>query len=358
MRTRAIILLAAASCLPAPARAQKSDPFIRLVEFQIWADWRGPEVPRLLSNLYNEKGRSHNFQLQPRYELFLWDEGRVRGWVDEAIKLGCFNLFSIGDDTRVSEGYLFTTEGLNPSFRDFYFNSVAYAHKHGLMAAVEPRALPKPVTRENVRKWAVSFLDPSLGRDKVTDIVKMSIEWFDAYKHNPNIAEETEAFIEGVRSVNPGVLVYLDSIGGRWRQVRQFHNWIMGRYPEMIISHYLNADQVEAFRAAGAANMMVQINPQEFQPDDGQFFVFHDRTVKILKEVVAKKVPLLSISGVNYGYSHYNYDLFLDILRPHLNLVRTVPELRAVLGKNRPVNKAAPADVRAEELETQRKRAR
>jgi hypothetical protein len=352
MKSRLTLLLLA---VLAPLAGQEPEKFIRLVEFQVWADWRGPEVPRLLSQLYNRTGRSHNFQLQPRYELFVWDQERTRAWVDEAVKLGCCNLFNIGDDTRVTEGYLFTGDGLQPAFREFFLDSVAYAHRRGLMAAVEPRALPRPATRENVRKWAASFLDPALGREKIVDIVKMSIEWFDAYKHNPEIAAETEAFIEGIRQVNPNVLVYLDSIAYSWRQVRAYHYWIMDRYPEMIISHYLNGDQVEPFRAAGAANLMVQINPQEFQPEAGQFFVYHDRTVKILKEVVAKKVTLLSIAGVNYGYSHYNYDLFLDLIRPHLNLVRAVPELRAGLGRNRPARKVTPAGFREDELDAQKK---
>lgn len=330
----------------------ESDRFIRLVEFQVWADWRGPEVPRLLSNIYNEKGESHNFQLP--HHLFLWDADRMRGWVDEAVKLGCFNLFTLGDDTRVAEGYLFTDDGLNPTFRDFYFNTVAYAHSRGLMVGVEPRALPRPVTEENIEKWASSFLDPSLGPERTTDIIKLSIEWFDAYKHNPHIAEETEAFIEGVRKVNPEVFVYIDSIAGAWLRPRAYHYWLMGRYPKIMISHYLYSEQLAAFRGAGAANMMVQINPQEFQPEKGQFFVFHDRTVEILKDVVAKRVHLLSIAGVNYGYSFYNYDLFLDILRPHLNLAKDVAELRAVLKENRPSKKVTKADVRAEEAKAQK----
>ncbi len=333
-------------------RSAEPEKFISLVEFQVWADWKGPEVGRLLSNIYNAKGKSHCFQLP--HDLFVWNQDRMRGWVDEAVKLGCFNLFNLGDDTQAAEGYLFTDDGLNPTFRDFYLATVAYAHSRGLMAAVEPRALPRPVTREKIKKWAASFLDPSLGPEKVTDVIKLSIEWFDAYRHNPEIAEETEAFIEGVREVNPQVFVYLDSIGQLWRQPRAFHYWVMSRYPKIIISHYLNADQVPAFRAAGAANMMVQINPQEFQPEDGQFFVYHDRTVKLLKDVVAKKVGLLSIAGVNYGYNFYNYDLFLDILRPHLNLAKSVEELRSVLGENRPTRAITKDDVRAEEAETQR----
>ena len=352
---RSLVVLLMLGWLQA-AGAAEPEKFIRLVEFQVWADWRGPEVARLLSNMYNQSGQSHVFQLQPRHELFVWDEPRMRNWVDEAVKLGCFNLFNLGDDVRVAQGYLFTADGLQPAFRDLYFNTVAYAHKRGLLAAVEPRALPRPATRETVEKWARTFLDPSLGRDRVTDVVKMSIEWFGAYQHNPEIARETEEFVEGVRAVNPGVLVYLDSIGGPWRQVRAYHHWIMGRYPEMIISHYLNSEQVDPFRAAGAANLMVQVNPQEFQPDSGQFFVFHDRTVKILKDVVAKKVTLLSIAGVNHGYSFYNYDLFLDVIRPHMNLVRNVAALRSALGKNRPAKPVTISDVRAEERAWQEKR--
>ena len=155
----------------------------------------------------------------------------MRGWVDEAIKLGCFNLFTIGDDTRVAEGYLFTDDGLNPVFRDFYLNTVAYAHSRGMMVGVEPRALPRPVTREKIKKWARNFLDPSLGREKVTDIIKVSVDWFDARKGNPEIAEETEAFIEGVRQVNPDVFIYLDSARDTWALPRAFHYWIMDRYP-------------------------------------------------------------------------------------------------------------------------------
>ncbi|MCC6344658.1 MAG: hypothetical protein IT166_20830 [Bryobacterales bacterium] len=334
------------------ARGAGPEKFIRLVEFQVWADWRGPEVPRLLSNIYNRTGKSHNFQLP--HHLFLWNADRMRGWVDEAVKLGCFNLFNLGDDTRAAEGYLFNDDGLNPIFRDFYLNTVAYAHSRGMMVGVEPRALPRPVTRENIRKWAGTFLDPSLGKARVTDVIKMSIEWLDAYKHNPEIAEETEAFIEGIREVNPEVLVYVDSMTHDWGKPRAYHYWLMARYPKIIISHYLNSEQVPAFRAAGAANMMVQINPQEYVPENGQFFVYHDRTVKMLKDVVTKKVSLLSIAGVNYGYQFYNYDLFLDILRPHVNLAGTVAGLRAGVKESHPARHVTKADVRAEEAAARR----
>ena len=337
-------------------RAETTEKFIRLVEFQVWADWRGPEVARLLSDLYNKNGESHNFEIWDRPDLFVWDEDRMRGWVDEAVKLGCFNLFNIGDDTHTADGHLFDASGLNPKYREFYFNTVSYAHSRGLMVGVEPRAIPRPVTVENARRWARTFLDPSLGPERSTDVIKLSIEWLDAYDHNPNIAEETEAFITGVRDVNPDVFIYLDSIAGAWREVRKYHNWVMQKYPKMIISHYLYAEQVERFRAAGAKNIMVQVNPQEFRPEKGQFFVFHDRTVKILRDVVEREVPLLSIAGVNHGYNHYNYDLFLDIVRPHLNLLKNVSELQSLLEDNKPKESATKQEVFDEETRSKRAR--
>ena len=46
MKTIAPLLLALSlEALSSPASAQQPDKFIRLVEFQVWSDWRGPEVP-------------------------------------------------------------------------------------------------------------------------------------------------------------------------------------------------------------------------------------------------------------------------------------------------------------------------
>jgi len=62
-----------------------------------------------------------------------------------------------------------------------------------------------------------------------------------------------------VRDVSPETLVYLDSISGVWRTPQPFHRWLLERFPGTIISHYLNTDQLSAFREMGARNMMVQI---------------------------------------------------------------------------------------------------
>jgi hypothetical protein len=65
---------------------------------------------------------------------------------------------------------------------------------------------------------------------------------------------------------------------------------------------------------------MVQINPSEMEKTAGQFFIYHKETVASLQEIVKKKVRFVSLAGVNFGYSRYNYDLFLEVIRPHLAL--------------------------------------
>ena len=62
--------------------AAEEDRSIVLSEFQVWADAAGPETLRELSRLYNERGSSHVFNLYPRYDLFMWDTARMRGWID------------------------------------------------------------------------------------------------------------------------------------------------------------------------------------------------------------------------------------------------------------------------------------
>ena len=101
------------------------DKFIVLSEFQVWADAAGPHVFEELNQLYLRRGRSHVFDLYPRYDYFVWDLDRMKGWVDEAKNLGAFNVFCIGDDTRTAQGHLFTTAGLNPQLADFFFGIVA-----------------------------------------------------------------------------------------------------------------------------------------------------------------------------------------------------------------------------------------
>ncbi|MCP5115892.1 MAG: hypothetical protein GY953_34120, partial [bacterium] len=126
---------------------------------------------------------------------------------------------------------------------------------------------------------------------------------------------------------NPEVIVYVDSIGGQWLKPQPFHRWLLHRFPGTIISHYLNTGQIEAFRKVGARNMMVQINPSEAGPA-AHLFLYHDKTVDALEDVVHKRVRYLSLAGVNYGYNRYNYDLFLEVVRPHLRLAPDLVSLR------------------------------
>jgi len=338
--TGAVGAPAAASTPSRPAR------FIVLSEFQVWADAAGPEVFRKLNEQYITSGSSHVFRLYPHYAYFVWEYPRMRHWVDEAVVLGAFNVFCIGDDTRTAKGHIFRPDGINPKLADVYFHTVAYAHKRGLLVAVEPVGLPKQRDVEHFKPWLQSWLGSQVAPADRADIIKLSIEWFGAYQYNPEIAREVEAFMTAVQAVNPQTLVYIDSIGGTWRQPQPFHRWLLHRFPGTIISHYLNTRQVDAFRAQGARNLMVQINPSETAEHGGQFFVYHEKTVTFLEDVVAKRVRYLSLAGVNFGYSRYNYDLFLEIVRPHLKLARTVRQLRAGIVPDQIVNPATEQEVR------------
>lgn len=328
-----------------PQGTASSEPFVVLSEFQVWADPSGPEVFRELSRLYNAKGRSHIFDLYPRYELFVWDRALTRKWVDEAKSLGCFNLFCLGDDVRTAKGHLFDDEGVDPQLREFLFDAVAYAHEQGFLVAIEPTHLPAIRTRESLRPWLETWLGSGVPAASRPDIVKVSLEWFGGWLTNPEIATEVEAFFEAVRDVSPATMVYLDSIGGFWREPQVFHRWLIARFPGTILSHYLNTEQIPAFREIGARNLMVQINPSETFEEAGQFFIYHDITVRQLKDVVAQRLRFVSLAGVNYGYNRTNYEQFLEVLRPHLKLARTLDEVRAALDTTPP-----PAKPSAEEV--------
>jgi hypothetical protein len=209
--------------------------------------------------------------------------------------LVAFNVFCIGDDTRTAEGHLFTPDGPNPKLADVFFRIVAYAHQQGLMVAVEPLALPPVRDEERFR---------------------------------------------------------------RWRRPCPFHRWLLSRFPGTIVSHYLGTSQVEAFRDAGARNLMVQINPSEIESKAGQFFIYHERTVDFLKDVVGKRVRYLSLAGVNFGYSRYNYDLFLEVVRPHLALADDVQELRASMVPDEIAEPVTKEEVRAGLVEEKVRRAK
>jgi hypothetical protein len=346
------LLWIAAPAAPAETPAQP-EKFIVLSEFQVWADAAGPQTYDALNKLYLERGRCHAFNLYPHYEYFVWDAKRMEHWVDEAVALGTFNLFCIGDDIRTPEGYLFTPEGLNPKLEQAFFEIVEYAHQKGLMVAVEPVKMPSPRDESHFMPWLETWIGKKVPKARRADIIKLSIEWFDGYRYGgspPNIAHEVEAFFEAVRKVNPDTLVYVDSIGGRWLKPQLFHRWLLSRYPGTIISHYLNTQQVEAFHQMGARNMMVQINPCEVGPGACHLFLYCDDTVKSLKDVVKKRVRYLSLAGVNYAYNRTDFDHFLDVVRPHLALARDVASLRRAIVPDEITAPATKEDVRARHL--------
>jgi hexosaminidase len=304
-----------------------SEKFIVLSEFQVWADATGPEVFKQLNNLYLTRGRCHSFDLYPRYDYFEWDPQRMASWVDEAVALGAFNVFCIGDDTRTANGHLLQTSGLNPRLSDVFFRTVEYAHERGLMVAVEPHGLPAVRDEEHFAAWLATWVGKGIPKKKRPDIIKLSIEWFGACGYNPLLTDQVEAFIKACKKVNPEVMVYVDSIGGQWLRPQPFHRPLLHQFPGTIISHYLNTGQIDAFRKVGARNMMVQINPSEAGPA-AHLFLYHDKTVDALEDAVHKRVRYLSLAGVNYGYNRGNYDLFLEVIRPHLRLAPDVASLR------------------------------
>jgi len=271
----------------------------------------------------------------------------MRHWIDEAAGLGAFNVFCIGDDTRTAQGHIFEGRGINPKLSDFFFRTVSYAHKRGFVAAVEPVGLPPKREEEHFKRWLQTWIGPGVPVESQVDIIKLSLEWFGAYSYNPDIATEVASFLQACRKINPHVLIYIDSIGGVWRRPQPFHRWLLSRFPGTIISHYLNTEQVEAFGAQGARNVTVQINPSESAETGGQFFIYHDKTVHFLKDVVKKRVRYLSLAGVNFGYSRYNYDLFLEVIRPHLKLARDLQELTAAIVPDRIAKPATEQEVRA-----------
>jgi hypothetical protein len=316
----------------ADAGAGDRRQLIVLSEFQVWADAAGPEVFEELNRIYLERGRCHSFDLYPRYDCFVWDADRMARWVDEAVALGAFNVFCIGDDTRTARGHLLTPEGLNPQLAETFFRIVEYAHGKGLMVAVEPHGLPAVRDRAHFAAWLRTWVGPQVSRQRRPDIIKLSIEWFGAYGYCPALADHVDAFMQACREVAPDVLVYVDSIGGSWQRPQPFHRWLLRQFPGTILSHYLNTVQVEAFRTMGARNMMVQINPSEVGANAAaHLFLYHDRTVAALKDVARRRVRYVSLAGVNYGYSRRNYDMFLEVIRPHLRLAPDLASLRGSL---------------------------
>ncbi|MBN1911643.1 MAG: hypothetical protein JW818_18015 [Pirellulales bacterium] len=367
MRHKLLPPIVALVTLAISAGVQAADTpkkFVVLSEFQVWADASGPEVYREFNKLYLTRGRCHSFMLYPRYDYFVWDVDRMKHWVDEAVALKAFNVFCLGDDTRTAQGRLFTPEGLNPNLAETYFQIIEYAHQKGLMVSIEPVGLPKPRDKEHFVAWLKTWIGPDVPKARRADIIKLSIEWFGAFGNPPNIAYELEAFFEAAREVNPDVLVYVDSIGGQWRRPQPLHRWLLTQYPGTIISHYLNVDQVDAFREMGARNMMVQINPCEaVLGGPSHLFLYFHETVAFLQKAMKKRVRYVSLAGVNYAYSRRDFDLFLDVIRPHLKLAPDVESLRKSLVPDQvaePVTKEGVKSqleaVRAEQRKKRKKR--
>lgn len=347
-------LLLALIVLPGQQMTEK----IVLSEFQVWADARGPEVFEALNRQFLDVGRSHLFGLYPEYDNFVWELPRMKFWVDEAVELGAFNVFCIGDDTMTALGRLFDGNGVNPKLSDVYFKTVEYAHEKGLMVAVEPAGLPRVRDKEHFVPWLKEWIGRDVPKSKRADIIKLSIEWFGAY--NLMNAKEVEAFMLACEEVNPDVLVYIDSIGGIWRVPQAFHRWLLSRFPGTILSHYLNTEQVGAFREIGARNLMVQINPCETWETGGQYYIYFDKTVASLQDAVDKDVRFLSLAGVNWGYDRRLFDLFLEVVRPHLDLAKTVEEIRESIVPDEIKQPATYSDVEAwiteERLKIERER--
>lgn len=107
---------------------------------------------------------------------------------------------------------------------------------------------------------------------------------------------------------------------------------------------------MDPFRDIGARNMMVQINPCEAVRAGAHFFLYYDKTVASLKDVVGKRVRYLSLAGVNYAYSRRDFDLFLDVVRPHLSLAPDVASLRKSIVPDEVSKPASKEEVRAQLL--------
>lgn len=343
----------------APGERPESDPFIVLSEFQIWADAVGPETYRALNEIYLKTGRCHSFSLYRQgkgYDYFIWDVERTKYWVDECVALGAFNVFCLGDDTRTGKGRLFTPEGVNPQLAEVLFDTIEYAHQRGLMVSVEPVGLPKPRDQKHFEEWLATWLGPDIPEARRADIIKLSIEWFDGWHEHPkNMAHELDAFFRAVEKVNPNVLVYIDSMGGPWYTPQILHRWLLSERPGTIVSHYLNTKQVPDFREMGARNLMVQINPCESGFGVGcHLFMYYDDTVESLKDVVAHRVKYLSLAGVNYAYSRRDFDLFLDVVRPHMNLASDSSSLRNSIVPDEVKHPATKDEVRAAYLKAEK----
>ena len=223
------------------------------------------------------------------------------------------------------------------------------------MVAVEPVGLPKPRDKEHFVAWLKTWVGKDVPEKRRADIIKLSIEWFGAFRNPPNIAYELEAFFAGgPRSQSGDVSSMSTRSAGNGGGPSRLHRWLLHEYPGTIISHYLNVDQVDAFREMGARNMMVQINPCEaVLGGPAHLFLYFHETVEFLQKAMKKRVRYVSLAGVNYAYSRRDFDLFLEVLRPHLRLASNVDELRKSLVPDEIAAPVTKEDVKAQLLELQ-----
>ncbi|MBI2844168.1 MAG: hypothetical protein HYX78_12270 [Armatimonadetes bacterium] len=332
----------------AAVRLRESEPsrHILLSAFQIWADFTEGAPEGLSTGTVAQETPGLNR---------VWELGRIKHWIDEAVSLGCFNAIDLGDDHEPEGGRLFTPDGINPRYGDLLGDAVEYAHSKGLMAMVEPWDLQipqEPVERIDRAKhkatcirWAKSFLDPKLG-SRTPDIVKLSLEPLGAYANNPDLAYVVGNYLDAVRQVNPKVLVMVDSISGFWCFPSEFHFWLMSKYPDVIISHYTRVGEVAAFELLGARNMAVQLNPGPLSSG----FVHTGQkdwvagALAQLEEAYYYKVRYLELSGQHF-YDRAVWSKLADSMRPHLKLAHNLGDLRASLQNSVPARMCSEQDV-------------
>lgn len=348
------LLLLLWSLLILPAQAQTQTP-IYLSEFQLWA-WPTEEGLKRLKSIHSVLGRSHHFMLFSRKHRH-WNEKKTRNMIKEIASLKAFNLITIGDDHGAKKGHIMSKKGLNPEYNDMFLSTVAFIHQQGLLAGIEARNIPYS-TKINVhKKWWKAIVDPAL-KERGVDIVKLSMEWLGGYQHHPQMVKRVEAAIKAIHEINPNTLVYLDSLGAEWREVRAAHRYLLQKFPEILINLHgangfsgLNSSDsiqrmVKNFKKAGFKNIMVQINPNE----GSQWFYYMARTLEALKDFNRSHTNFLSLAGGNLGYKRELMDILIQPIEPRLKLVKTVDELRIHIHPQYPRRKVSFREVFFEEF--------
>ena len=314
-----------------------------------------PGAEARLKKAYRLLGRSHNFMLMGNSRRH-WALGPTKQMIDNVAATQAFNLVTIGDDHGADQGHIMTQTGLSPDYSGFMRQAVQYIHAKGMMAGIEPRNMPRSRSLGKQVRWWSSLLDPAIMQSDTVDVVKLSMEWVGGYEHDRDMVRYLDAAIRAIHKVNPKVLVYIDSLGAEWRTPRHAHAYLMRQHPNLVINlHAANPfsgngkkgsiqAMVTAFRHQGLANLMVQINPNE----GSQWFYYMPRTLAAVGAFLDTNARFLSIAGGNLGYDKDQLAALLAPIRPHLNLVHDVAELRANLRTNAPDGTVSLSHVRRE----------